>query len=159
MNLLEILDTKPEVIWAEHNGNYAGMFKLDGDNFLVSIDTERVNDKLVCDISFKQNGSMDFIGSEKNPSKIFGAVLNTLNGKLGEISPDIISVIVAQGYGAEESRMHTYALLVRKLAQRGHVKYWSDWLPFTGGHVMIIGRTFSPTPEEEKMLVKKISSK
>jgi hypothetical protein len=160
MDLLEILNTKPEVTWAESSGNYAGLFKLDGENFLVSIDTIPLDGQLIADIGFKRNGSMDFVDSSKNATKIMSTVMNALSDKLKQIAPDIITIIVHNDFGAAESRMHSYGLFIRRMAGwKGHVKYWGDWIPFSSGHVMVIGRTFSPTPEEEKKIVNVIKSK
>lgn len=158
-NLFEILDTKPSVHWTNHSGNYAGFFELDGEQFLIAIDTLDVGNKLVANVSFTRNMSMDFVGSQKNPSKIMGAVVNTLSAKLKEIDPDCIVIMVVSEYGEMDSRMHTYGFLARRLAERNHVKFISNWISFDQGHLMILGRKFNPSTSEMEEIIKRIKLK
>lgn len=159
MNIFEIFNTSVDVSWTDIGGHYAGFFNLDDDKFLISIDTFTSHNKIIAELSFSKNGSMDFSGDDQPSAKIFGALLNSISNKLNEINPDILCITVQPRFGAVESRKRFYSFLVRRFANKNQVKYQSGWIKFSEGWVLVIGRNYVPSKSEEKDYIQLITNK
>lgn len=129
MDLLELLNTKHEVIWKVVDGyKNEGSFELDNNKYVIQLDEYSALDKTLVDFGFTTNGKIQAIEGANNSAKIIGSVMNGASDKIKEINPDAILVSVAKNSGLVESRKSLYDTIFKWLIKKSGFTHATDWL-------------------------------
>lgn len=159
MNLLEILNTKPEVKWTNKYHQCFGNFELDNVNYTIQIDEFNINQKTLVDFGFIADGSHFAKEGNKPAAKIIGAVLNGAIPKIKQIDPDFILIAVDKTSGLIESRKSVYDALHRLLQRNLQLMYSSDWIENSKAFYKVFGRKQKPTDDEINLFLSQVRMK
>ena len=159
MKLLEILNTVVTTKWNTTLNGIKGTFSLDGEDYGIMIDEYDVQGKVLVDFGFDRNQTIDAVKSDKNASKILGAVLNSAIPKIKEVQPDFILIAVYKSSGLTESRKSLYELLCKWFQKRMGINFISEWQETTNAFFKIMALKEHPTAEQIDVFIKVCKSK
>lgn len=159
MNLLEILNTKPEVKWKNIGHRHIGEFFIGNKVCHVQLDEYTVNSITLVDFGFIVDGTNKASENTVPASKIIGAVLNSAVPKLQALKPDFILIAVDKTSGLVDSRKNLYDALYRWVNRNvGFVYASPNWIENTKAFYKILGKQ-TPSKEEIDLFISLVKQK
>ena len=158
MNLLEILNTKPNILWTEKGHRNFGAFELDDVNYAIQLDEFEVNGKTLVDFGFTANNEHKAVKGNKPAAKVIGAVLNGAAPKIAKINPDFVLIAVDKNSGLVESRKKVYDALHRWLQRSVSLNYSTEWVENSKAFYKIFGKE-KPSDEEISLFLSQVGLK
>jgi hypothetical protein len=158
MNLLEILNTNPDVTWTTKENSNIGQFQIDDIKYEVYFDEYTAIGKNLIDFGFSRNKSYIAVNSKTPASKIIGAVYNIFKNNILKYDPDIVLVSVQKDSGLVDSRKSMYSTLSKWVQRMFGFNFDSDWVENKKGYYRIWSKD-NLSEEEIKIFVDQVKSK
>jgi hypothetical protein len=150
MLLNEIFNTQNKVTWSGTDAGLEGYFDIDGDEYIIDAEEYEIDlpsgKKSALDVGFRKGLSSRLTGDQK-PARVLGSVLNGLQQKVNELSPNIIMFGALDVNGEVEKRKIIYAKAASLLRKTTKFNHLSQWFKFSGGEYAFLA-DFIPSDED-----------
>ncbi len=158
LDLLEILNYKPDINWITDKNHIREKFKIDDKHCEIEIDEYEVLGKTLIDFGFPVNGIITATNGNKPETRILGAIYNAAKEKIKQLDYDLILVSVMKSSGLVESRKSLYSTLAKLIQRSLNLLFDSGWVENSNGFFRIWSKE-NLTKEELQIFINEVKSK